>query len=123
MRIATVTLNPAIDMTVRVDGFQTNTVNRGQTMQFDAGGKGVNVASFLADYGHATALTGNLPPGAPATIYATIITQLKRHGKQVVLDTSGQALREGARAGPTVVKPNVDEMQQLTGQSLPDEAA
>jgi len=203
MRIATVTLNPAIDMTVRVDGFQTNTVNRGQTMQFDAGGKGVNVASFLADYGHATAVTGflgqenadifeqlfahkriddrfvripgrtrigvkivdeakqqttdinmpgllptteamntlletierlaasydwfalsgNLPPGAPATIYATIITQLKRHGKQVVLDTSGEALREGVRAGPTVVKPNVDELQQVTGQSLPDEAS
>jgi 1-phosphofructokinase len=203
MRIATVTLNPAIDMTVRVDGFQTNTVNRGQTMHFDAGGKGVNVASFLADYGHATAVTGflgqenadifeqlfarkriddqfvripgrtrigvkivdeakqqttdinmpgllptneamntlldtierlaasydwfalsgNLPPGAPTTIYATIITQLKRHGKQVALDTSGEALREGVRAGPTVVKPNVDELQQLTGQSLPDEAA
>src|SRR2546421_8099021 len=203
MRIATVTLNPAIDMTVRVDGFQTNTVNRGQTMQFDAGGKGVNVASFLADYGHATAVTGflgqenadifeklfankriddrfvripgrtrigvkivdeakqkttdinmpgllpttevmntlletierlaasydwfalsgNLPPGAPATIYATIIAQLKRHGKQVVLDTSGEALREGVRAGPTVVKPNVDELQHLTGQSLPDETA
>jgi 1-phosphofructokinase len=203
MRIATVTLNPAIDMTVRVDGFQTNTVNRGQTMQFDAGGKGVNVASFLADYGHATAVTGflgqenaeifeqlfarkriddqfvripgrtrtgvkivdeanqqttdinmpgliptteamnklletiegltasydwfalsgNLPPGVPAAIYATIVTQLKRRGKQVVLDTSGEALREGARAGPTIVKPNVDELQQLTGQSLPDEAA
>src|SRR5216683_1955289 len=203
MRIATVTVNPAIDMTVRVDAFQAKTGNRGQTMQFDAGGKGVNVASFLADYGQATAVTGllgqenadlfeqlfahkriddrfvripgrtrigvkivdeakqqttdinmpglhptteamntlletierlaassdwfalsgNLPPGAPATIYATIITQLKRHGKQVVLDTSGEALREGVRAGPTVVKPNVDELHQLTGQSLADEAA
>ena len=27
------------------------------------------------------------------------------------------------RAGPTVVKPNVDELHQLTGQSLADEAA
>src|SRR5947209_10686270 len=60
MKIATVTLNPAIDQTVRADGFRPNTVNRGQAMQFDAGGKGVNVASFLADYGHATAVTGFL---------------------------------------------------------------
>ncbi len=41
----------------------------------------------------------------------------------MALDTSGEALREGVRAGPTVVKPNVDELQQLTGQSLADEAA
>ena len=60
MKIATVTLNPAIDQTVRADGFRLNMVNRGQAMQFDAGGKGVNVASFLADYGHATAVTGFL---------------------------------------------------------------
>ncbi len=203
MKIATVTLNPAIDMTTRADGFQTNTVNRGQTMQFDAGGKGVNVASFLADYGYATAVTGflgqenagifeqlfarkriedhfvriagstrigvkivdeanqqttdinmpglvptteamnallekieelaasndwfalsgNLPPGMPTTIYATIITQLKRHGKQMILDTSGEALREGVLAGPTIVKPNADELQQLTGHSITDEVA
>lgn len=203
MKVATVTLNPAIDQTVRVDGFQTNTVNRGMTMQFDAGGKGVNVASFLADYGHPTAVTGflglenadifekhfarkqiddrfvripgstrigvkivdeanqqttdinmpglvpaaeaidklletidglapaydwfalsgNLPPGVPATIYAMIVTLLKKHGKQVVLDTSGEALREGVRGVPTIVKPNVDELQQLTGESLPDEAS
>jgi 1-phosphofructokinase len=69
------------------------------------------------------ALSGNLPPGAPTTIYATIISQLKMHGKRVVLDTSGEALRESVRAGPTIVKPNVDELQQLTGQSLSDEAA
>src|SRR6202035_2594459 len=60
MKIATVTLNPAIDQTVRVDNFQPNRVNRAQTLTFDASGKGVNVASFLADYGYDTAVTGYL---------------------------------------------------------------
>src|SRR5262249_21402036 len=69
------------------------------------------------------ALSGNLPPGAPATIYATIIARLKRHGRQVALDTSGEALQEGVLAGPTIAKPNVDELQQLTGFSLTDEVA
>src|SRR5207244_13406226 len=59
-RIATVTLNPALDQTVRVDHFRPNTVNYAQMMQFDAGGKGVNVASFLADVGLTTTVTGFL---------------------------------------------------------------
>src|SRR5207248_8765575 len=56
----TVTLNPAIDQTVRVDNFRPNNVNRAQSISFDASGKGVNVASFLADYGHDIAATGYL---------------------------------------------------------------
>ncbi|MBI5945673.1 MAG: 1-phosphofructokinase [Chloroflexi bacterium] len=60
MKIATITVNPAIDQTVSVDNFQTGTVNRSRTMRFDAGGKGVNVASFLADYGLDVAVTGFL---------------------------------------------------------------
>ena len=60
MKIATVTLNPAIDQAVRVDHFRLNTVNYAQAMQFDAGGKGVNVASALADVGYDVAMTGFL---------------------------------------------------------------
>ncbi len=66
-------------------------------------------------------LSGTLPTGVPASTYATLITQLKKHGKQVVLDTSRDALREGVLASPTIVKPNSDELRQLTGQPLTDE--
>lgn len=60
MKIATITLNPAIDQTVSVDNFQPGTVNRSRAMRFDAGGKGVNVASFLSDYGLGVMVTGFL---------------------------------------------------------------
>ena len=60
MKIATVTLNSAIDQTVRVDNFRPNEVNRAQAITFDASGKGVNVASFLTDYGYDTVVTGYL---------------------------------------------------------------
>jgi 1-phosphofructokinase len=203
MRIATVTLTPALDQTVRVDNFRNNTVNYGQEMQFSAGGKGVNVASFLADAGFATTVTGflgqdnadifeqafadkqiedqfvripgrtrigvkivdevkqqttdinmrgltpppeamdalqqrikqlaaycdwfvlsgRLPPGVPTATYATLISQIKAYGKPVILDTSNEALREGIQAGPTIVKPNVDELRQLTGTELTDNDA
>ena len=60
MKIATITLNPAIDQTVSVDNFQVGTVNRSRAMRFDAGGKGVTVASFLSDYGLGVMVTGFL---------------------------------------------------------------
>lgn len=60
LRIATVTLNPAIDQTAAIPNFTPDAVNRVTWEQADPGGKGVNVASFLADYGHAVSVTGFL---------------------------------------------------------------
>ena len=59
-RIATVTLNPAIDQTVQIPDFTAGDVNRIAEQQLDAGGKGVNVASFLSHMGHKIAATGIL---------------------------------------------------------------
>lgn len=59
-RLLTLTLNPALDMTVRADGWTPNTVNSGQELHLNAGGKGVNVASFLADWGASVTATGLL---------------------------------------------------------------
>ncbi len=59
-KIATVTLNPAIDQTIQIPNFAMGEVNRVASEQSDAGGKGVNVASFLAQFGHKIAVTGFL---------------------------------------------------------------
>jgi 1-phosphofructokinase len=67
-------------------------------------------------------LSGSLPPHVPTTLYATLITQLKQHKKGITLDTSGDALREGIQAGPTIVKPNIEELQYLVRHSLKSEA-
>ena len=56
----TVTLNPAIDWTVSIPHFAANKVNRVEQQQQHPGGKGVNVASILADYGHTIAVSGFL---------------------------------------------------------------
>ncbi len=60
VRIATVSLNPAIDQTVEIPNFTAGAVNRVEREQSDAGGKGVNVASFLAHFGLPVAVTGLL---------------------------------------------------------------
>ncbi len=59
-RVVTVTLNPAIDQTVTIPNFTAGTVNRVQSSQLDPGGKGINVASFLADFGQPATVTGFL---------------------------------------------------------------
>ena len=59
-RVTTVTLRPALDQTVIVPVLTPGTVHHAQSMRFDAGGKGVNVAAFLADHGAAVTATGLL---------------------------------------------------------------
>ncbi|WP_281744802.1 1-phosphofructokinase family hexose kinase [Thermanaerovibrio acidaminovorans] len=51
MAIATVTLNPAKDRTVFLRKFRPGQVNRAEGEHLAPGGKGINVASFLGDYG------------------------------------------------------------------------
>lgn len=58
--VATVTLNPAIDRTVTISNFTAGSVNRVEDVCSNPGGKGVNVASALADHGHRIAVTGFL---------------------------------------------------------------
>lgn len=58
--IVTVTLNPAIDQTAAIPNFRAGEVNRVQWEQADPGGKGVNVASFLSDFGVSATVSGFL---------------------------------------------------------------
>ena len=59
-QIVTVALNPALDQTVELEALRPGEVNRAQRMQIDVGGKGINVASCLADFGIRAAVVGLL---------------------------------------------------------------
>jgi 1-phosphofructokinase family hexose kinase len=63
-------------------------------------------------------LSGSLPPGVPATLYADLIGLTHRYGVRAVLDASGAALREGVCASPWLVKPNRAELEGLVGYPL-----
>ncbi len=69
----------------------------------------------LAKPGDWWVLSGNLPRGVPATFYAQIIDLVQAADARVVLDTSGEPLKHGCKAGPYLVKPNADEAAELTG--------
>ena len=197
----TVTLNPAIDRTITISNFTPGAVNRVEQVINTPGGKGVNVASALADAGHRVVVTGflgransepfealfaskqiadrfirtpgetrigikisdpiqrqttdinfpglspsreefaafqsvfealnapwfvlagSLPSGVEPTVYPELIRKLKAAGRGVLVDTSGEALRQAIGAAPTIIKPNVHELEALTGKSLQTEAA
>lgn len=59
-RVVTVALNPALDQTIEVADLRLGTVNRALRMQVDVGGKAVNVASCLSDFGISAAVTGQI---------------------------------------------------------------
>ena len=194
--VVTVTINPVIDQTIAVPNFTPGQVNRVKYSQFDAGGKGINVASFLCDFGYATigtgflgaenpeifwrflarkgiedrfviipghtragikiidevnqqttdinfpgqapepahikelfqivnelaeasdwfVLSGSIPPGVSPGIYRELVQTLA--GKKVVLDTIGEGFRQALTARPSIIKPNVHELQEFSGRPL-----
>lgn len=202
-KIATITLNPAVDHTASISNFRAGEVNRVEWEQVDPGGKGVNVASFLTDFGFSVTvsgflgkenaelfqalftqkgiqnqfvilpgktrvnikiidtasnqvtdinflgqapatsdvaalyqmiddlakdcdwfvLSGSIPVGLSADTYGKLVAQLKAQGKTVVLDASGEGLRQAISFAPYAIKPNIDELQELVGQHLESEMA
>jgi 1-phosphofructokinase len=65
------------------------------------------------------ALCGSVPPGVPSDIYARLVVRLHERGHRVAVDTSDAPLQALAAAlpasGPDLVKPNAEELAQLTG--------
>ena len=58
--ILTITLNPAVDISYKLDYFSLDTVNRVEDVSKTAGGKGLNVARVLHQLGEDVAASGFL---------------------------------------------------------------
>ena len=74
----------------------------------------------LAARADAVTISGSLPKGVPADCYAGLVAECARAGVPVLLDTSGAALGAAleADAKPTLVKPNLTEINGLLGTSF-----
>lgn len=73
----------------------------------------------LARQSKVVALSGSLPRGLAPDYYARLVKLAKAAGAAVIVDTSGRALEEAIAAVPDVLKPNLQELQQLTGRAYP----
>lgn len=63
-------------------------------------------------------LTGSVPPGFGDEVYAELVERLRGKGVRCLVDASGELLRRAVEARPFLVKPNREEAEALTGQSI-----
>lgn len=61
--------------------------------------------------------SGSLPRGVPNDFYARVATIAKKIGAKLILDTSGEALKQAAGIGVYLLKPNLNELAMLAGKS------
>jgi 6-phosphofructokinase 2 len=67
-------------------------------------------------------LNGSLPPKAPPDFYSRLIRLAREHGVSTTVDSSGEALRVGLEAGPSLAKPNRPEAERLLDRTILSEA-
>jgi len=85
------------------------------------------INAFLDDFdkiiedSNVIAISGSAPQGVPTNIYTTLINMIKAKNKKVILDASGDLLKEGIKALPTMIKPNSEEMENLLNVSINNE--
>ena len=88
-----------------------------------------DLARFLTEFpgviGKSTVVTmsGSAPVGIPSDIYRRMTELAKEAGAKVILDTSGDYLKEGLQGRPFMIKPNEDEIEALLGIRAEDPEA
>ena len=81
-----------------------------------------DVCHFLNDFlrelpeADVVTISGSMPKGVPEDLYGELIRRCRKAGIPVLLDTSGNRLVSAAKEKPSFIKPNEDEIVQLTGR-------
>ncbi|HEX2704468.1 MAG TPA: PfkB family carbohydrate kinase, partial [Candidatus Lustribacter sp.] len=61
---------------------------------------------------------GSLPPGMDDSFYAELVRRARYAGARVAIDTSGSPLTVAVTAWPDLIKPNLEELEDLVGETL-----
>lgn len=64
--------------------------------------------------------SGSLPPGAPVDFYARAAARANKCGLKFILDTSGKSYKGVLEEGVYLLKPNKNELKDLTGEIAGD---
>lgn len=67
---------------------------------------------------HVLVASGSLAKGLPPDYYFKIGTICNQRNIKFILDSSGDSLRLGMNASPYLIKPNIDELEDLSGEKI-----
>ena len=96
----------------------------GTVTKLNAPGPQLSAAEVEALLARAVAVTdgaawvvgsGSLAPGTPEDLYGRLASSVRTVGARVAVDTSGAALERVLAAEPDVLKPNEEELSEVTG--------
>jgi len=102
----------------RVNGTETEVLEMGPLIT------GRDIEEFFSVYKRALKKTkilvcsGGLPAGVGEDIYKTLILEAKKQNTKVILDASGEVLKQGIEAKPYLIKPNLRELGCLVNREL-----
>jgi 1-phosphofructokinase family hexose kinase len=99
-------------------GEQTEINERGPSVTPDEIDRFVEKLLYLAQGAAFCVIAGSVPPGIDPTVYARLVAELQGLGVSVLLDTDGDPMRAGLRAGPGVVAPNLGEAEEAVGHEF-----
>jgi 1-phosphofructokinase len=119
--VLTITLNPAIDQSVRIDDFEIDQVNRISKLQNDPGGKGINVAAYLAASNLKVGASGFLGEDNPS-LFKSIFEKLNIKDSFVyisgatrtnvkVIDEKNKTVTDINQAGFTISKDDLEKLE------------
>ncbi len=100
------------------DGTSTEFLEPGAPVSLDEVNQFIYKINDLIEKSDVITISGSVPTGVENTFYADLITAIKEKGKQVILDTSGELLKNGIKSCPTLIKPNSEELEALLGISI-----
>ncbi|MBN1573891.1 MAG: 1-phosphofructokinase [Deltaproteobacteria bacterium] len=63
-------------------------------------------------------ISGSIPGGLKVDIYKDIVSIFNKRGSITALDADGEAMKQGIRAVPHIVKPNIHELGRLLGREI-----
>lgn len=71
----------------------------------------------------AVVISGSLPRGVPADIYASLAALARKQGVPAIVDADGEPLRHAPEGRPAIVKPNAEELARAVPGGTPTEGA